>query len=321
MKMNLAILLFNCVALAASCGVVGAAAIDPVDPNVLVTSLNGVAIGNPGGFGLAINAVSKGRVCGKIGGVVVGQSPGGCANVNVGIPPNLAIAVIDPAGNRVNADSGIVSVLLGLKTYFVDANSTAITLPTFAQAEFVDPLTVSNPGGGPFDIDLVRSFTSDGPNKPGLSFVAQGQLGDLAEGILHAEMSSNLTGFLFSLDLVSELNQPLSINLTLGSYVVGLPAWNQSLLISQLSTLLDASNPDNTFVLSDFSFPAIPVHVPDGQTLIVTTDDVRTATASPVPEPRTSGPIIVGLLVLMVFPGGSRYTGRLFWPARYGDGP
>src|ERR1035438_8257589 len=64
------------------------------------------------------------------------------------------------AGNTVNAESAKTAVVFGFKSYFTHADQTAVTLATFAQAEFTDPLTFTNPSGGAFDVTLDRLFTA-----------------------------------------------------------------------------------------------------------------------------------------------------------------
>jgi hypothetical protein len=100
-------------------------------------------------------------------------------------------------------------------------------------------------------------------------------------------MSTDITGFLFSLDLAFVINQPLGLTLTLGDYVKTLPGWDKISLENQLSVLLDAETADNNFILNNFNFPAIPIHVPTGQSLNVFTLDLANAEATGVPEPST----------------------------------
>jgi len=228
--------------------------------NVLVTSNNGVGAGTR--IGVAVNLVTMGRACGMIGGVVVGQAPAGACpgtNTNGPIPPARTINVTDIAGNHVDADSAIVAALLGLKAFVVEAHSTSVTRGTFAQAELVDPIVFSDPAGGAFDVDLTRFFFEDS-GAPGIRLAAQGP----GSGSFHAAMSTDVTGFLFSLDLGFEYGQPLAVNLVLGAYLAGVAGWDDDALTGQLRTLLDASTADNDFSAASFEFPNIPVHVAAG---------------------------------------------------------
>ena len=278
--MKRALLCCGLVALGSLCADVAVAV------NSLATSNNGVG----GGIrvGIAIDAVSSGRACGMIGGVVVGQAPAGACppgNVNGPIPPPRIVNVTDAAGNHVDAESDKVGVLFGLKTYLVNADSTAVTLGTFAQAEFVDPMSFTSLTNDAFDIDLVRSFF-EANGTPGILIGGgHGGADGSASPSFHADMSSNLTGPLLAMDLAFALGQPLGIHLTLGTYLAGLPSWNEAALTAQLRTLFDADTADDMFSLANFAFPAIPIHVAAGQTLIVDTDDIRTAVATVVPEP------------------------------------
>lgn len=88
-----------------------------------VNSLS-TAAGRVGGqtkVGIAWNAVSSGRACGKIGGVIVAQNPS-CV-VNGPIPPARAIAFVDGAGNTVNAKADFVAAG-GFKAYYTHADRT-----------------------------------------------------------------------------------------------------------------------------------------------------------------------------------------------------
>jgi hypothetical protein len=108
--------------------------------------------------------------------------------------------------------------------------------------------------------------------------------GEFASGTYHSELSTNLTGLIYSRDLTFEANQPLGVSVTLGDYVRSVPEWAS--LESQLRSLLDAGTPDNDFTLVDFSFPAVPtIQVLAGQDLIVTSRDTTTSSAGIVPEP------------------------------------
>jgi hypothetical protein len=275
----------NRAALSWSFAVLGACFGDAaVAVNSLVSSNNGIGGGTT--IGIAVNAVSNGRACGMIGGVAVGQDPAGACpgtNTNGAIPPGRLVSVTDAAGNQVDAESDIAAVVLGFKSYIVSAHSKSVTLKTFAQAEFVDPLTFSDPFNRSFGVDLTRYF-AESDSAPGLRIGGDAGSGGTASASFRADMSSNLTGFLFSLDLSFTLNQPLNVQLTLGNFVAGLPGWDQAALTSQLRSALDADTADNDFSLGSYEFPNIHIEVAAGDTLVVSTDDIRTAVAE-VPEP------------------------------------
>jgi hypothetical protein len=282
---------------AAVLSLIGAMAANPAEAtSILVTSTPILKGGTR--IGIAINAASMGRACGIIGGVVVGQDPvGACTPLNGPIPPVRGpITVFDGAGNSVNVVSDKTAALFGFKSYFVSATSTAITKATFAQAEFVDPLTFSDPSGAAFTVDLTPSFADEEGHSAltlsgsGASTAGTGQFTEM--------MSSSLTGSLFSLNLSFALGQTLGIDLTLGSYLTGLPGWDKSALEDALRTALGATSTGNNFSLHNFSFPDIPISVPAGATLSVFTDDIATA-AAVVPEPGTLSALGTGILSLI----------------------
>jgi hypothetical protein len=256
--------------------------------NALVTSRNGVRTG-PLLPQVAVRTLpDKGRACGKIGGAVVAEdpAPGACSPLNGAIPPNRAIpATSDALGNTVSAQARLLASFGSAKLFFVDAADIARTKATFAEAEFVDPLIFFSATNDAFDVSLIRSFENVG-SSPGLQLAGSAAAGEQALGSYHLEMSTNLTGFLFSLDVGFSASQPLTITIDLGTYVTGLAGWDELLLESSLRTLLDAGTIDNDFSLTTFSFPAIPVHVPAGEELIVMGADVGTAIAA-APEPGT----------------------------------
>jgi len=250
------------------------------------------AVAGQTGFGIAVNAASFGRTCGRIGGAIVFQNPN-CA-VNGPIPPNRVNGFVDAAGNTVNAESSKTAVLFGFKSYFTHADQTAVTLATFAQAEFTDPLTFTNPSGAAFDVTLDKVFTAtDG--FPGMELGGGGGFGS-ASASFHSDMSTNLTGLLFSLDVTFSEGQPLGISISLGSFVTGLPGWNQTALQNALRTALGANTISSDYVTNSFSFPDIPIHVGAGQDLIVFSDDISTAAGAPTPETGTLTLLGTGLL-------------------------
>jgi hypothetical protein len=262
----------------------------PAAVNSLSTAAGAVA--GQTDFGIAIDAVSSGRACGKIGGVIVAQNPS-CV-FNGPIPPARVIGVVDGAGNTVNAESAKTAVVFGFKSYFTHADQTAVTLATFAQAEFTDPLTFTNPSGGAFDVTLDRLFTAtDGLH--GMELGGSGGPGS-ASASFHSDMSTNLTGLLFTLDVNFVEGQPLGISISLGPYMIGLPGWDQTTLQNALRTALGANSISSDYVTDSFNFPDIPIHVGAGQSLIVSTDDVSTAAGAPTPEGGTLTLFGTGLL-------------------------
>jgi|SRR5271166_440947 len=277
------------------------------DSNVTVTAAPGVAGGTT--IGIAVNATSFGRAYGMIGGVVVGQDPVGApppANLIGPIPPARGpITVVDPAGNTVDAETDKTAVILGFKSFYVHADEITVTKFSFAQAQFVDPLVFSNPSGGAFNVTLTPNFaTTEG--HAGLELAGSGLPGT-DSGSFHKNMSSNLTGFLFSLDLTFVLGQRLGVNLTLGSYLTGMPGWDQVTLTNELESALNANTASNNFILNNFSFPNIPIQVNSGQSLDVFSSDL--ATAGTIPEP--SSWILCGLGVLGILGYTLRSPARL----------
>lgn len=109
-------------------------------------------------------------------------------------------------------------------------------------------------------------------------------------------MSTNLTGLLYSLDISDVAGQPLAITITLGAYVVGLPGWDKTSLENQLRTALGANTISSDYFTDSFTFPDIPIHVPSGDNLVVSTDDVSTAIGSPVPEGGTFVLLVTGMV-------------------------
>jgi hypothetical protein len=227
----------------------------PAAVNSLSTAAGGV--GGQTKVGVAVNAVSSGRACGKIGGVIVAQAPS--CTLNGAIPPTRTIAFVDGAGNTVNATSRKLAAG-GFKANYTHADQTSVTKPAFAQAEFTDPLTFTDPSGGAFDVTLSRFFAA-ASGTHGLELGAGGSPGS-AFASFDSTMSSNLTGMLYSLDISDVAGQPLGITVTLGSYVMGLPGWNKVALETQLRTALGANMISSDYFTDSFAFPDILIHVP-----------------------------------------------------------
>lgn len=256
-------------------------------------STNGLTV-IPNKAGITYGVNSMGRACGQIGLTLYQDPDTACSNMNGPIAPNRSISASDAAGNAVDADATKFGV--GLKVYRARASSTRVTKFTYAFAEFADPLTVSGPPGEAFDVDLTRSFMPN-DSEPGLLLSGSGPAGS-AVAELTDSMSTSLTGFLFSLDLSFTLGKPLSIDLTIGSYLSDVPGWNKASLEATLSSLLGAGTPSNNFSLTDFNFPVIPISVPANQVLsIYTLDTALVSTPEPATLPLLAGP---GLAVLML---------------------
>ena len=266
--------------------------------NAISQSANGMVV-IPSKNGIALKATSQGRACGMINGAVVAADPAAaCNNVNGPISPNRSINFTDAAGNNVAARAGKIAVPGFIKFYFTRANTVSVNANTFSFAEFADPIFVSDPDNGAFDVDVTRSFMSVYDSDLGMTIngLELGGSSGLDNAQFHAEMSSNLTGFLFSLDLFFSADQPLGVVVTLGA-VAGQPGWDQQALESDLRALLDAGNPDNDFSLSAFSFPDIRIHVNAGESLELFSTDRSVVT---VPEPPTVELLAISAFVLGV---------------------
>lgn len=245
-----------------------------------------------------------GRACGIIGNVSFNDPAAACANINGPVPPTRFINVTDGAGNHVDATSQELFAVGAFKAYRVSANDKSVTLPTFAFAEYLDPLVFSHPMGDAFSVSLVDSISGSNPSQPGLLLSADA--GEIGSGSLHSDLSTDITGFLFSLDLSFKTDEPLSVNLNLGSYLFGLPSsagWNKASIESSLRLALDADTPDNDFRLTSFDFPAIPIDVPAGSNLTVFTVDQAVAQA---PEPGMLSLVGAGAVALLAVAGKRR---------------
>lgn len=164
-----------------------------------------------------------------------------------------------------------------------------------AKAALRDPIVISDPSDEAFDVTLRRTLDF-------LQFSGSAVATETATASYHTEMSTDLTGFLFSLDLAFEIDSPLVVDVNLGSYVLGLPDWDEATIESKLSSLLDAENPGNSFALSDsYSFPDIPINVVAGDILTVSTSD--TVVAMAVPEPSALLLFGIGLAATFIVNG------------------
>src|SRR5262245_5229179 len=110
--------------------------------NAISQSANGIVV-LPSKVGVAINATSDGRACGKITSgnvtVFVEDPVAACNNINGPIPPNRIISRTDAAGNMVAARAVKVAPIPGFfKIYFTRAQTTSVNAGTFAFAEFRD---------------------------------------------------------------------------------------------------------------------------------------------------------------------------------------
>jgi hypothetical protein len=220
----------------------------------------------------------------KIGAVAVQDPAMACTGTNGLIPPNRSATLADPAGNKASASATQLRLfgVGALKYYSVKASTTSVNKATFGFAELVDPVTISNPTGSPFNIGLTSFFMGENGD-PGIELGGSGPFGAAVAEITDT-MSTSLTGPLYSLDLSFSAGNPLAIDLTLGSFVSGQPGWDKTALETSLASLLGADSISTDHALSSFSFPAISIDVPAGQTLAIFSDDTALAM---VPEPGT----------------------------------
>jgi len=149
----------------------------------------------------------------------------------------------------------------------------------YALARFVDPIVFADPMGSAFDVSLERGFFEN-EGTPGIVI---GSDSDVAWATYHADVSTDRTGFLFSLDLRYHTGEPLGVDVTLGSYVSSLAGWDEGALEAALGAALDASTADDDFRLAvpAYNFPLIPIHVDAGQTLSITGEDTADVISCP----------------------------------------
>jgi hypothetical protein len=250
--------------------------------NATAQNANGITV-IPNTAGLAIGLNSMGRACAKIGAAATQDPAMACTGTNGPIPPNRSASRTDAAGNMASASATQLRIfgVGALKYYRVRASTTSVNSSTFGFAELVDPISISNPTGSPFSIDLTSFFMGENGD-PGIELGGSGPLAAAAE--ITDTMSTSLTGLLYSLDLSFSAGNPLAIDLTLGSFVSGQPGWDKTALETSLAGLLGADSISSDYALSSFSFPAISIDVPAGQTLAIYSDDIALAQ---VPEPGT----------------------------------
>jgi hypothetical protein len=129
--------------------------------NATAQNANGITV-IPNAAGLAIGLNSMGRACARIG----------------------ALATQDPAISASRSDA---------------AGTWRLNSATFGFAELVDPITISNPTGSPFSIDLTSFFMVENGD-PEIELGGSGSLGAAVAEVTDT-MSTSVTGLLYSLDL------------------------------------------------------------------------------------------------------------------------
>jgi len=234
--------------------------------------------------GVAMSASSEGYACVDLGsGTEMDENPtGACVGTTAPIPPSRDARAFFPPGPGYT-DMGYAystdtyfSTPPGSKWYHVAVLDSCGELDSCrSEALFKDPWVFSHAGGEAFSVTLHRSFFGD-PELFGI--VGDGGGGTLVTASYHSETSSDVSGFLFSVDLSYEFDQPLSVDVTVGGFLTGSPGWDEGVLEGLLSAALDAGTPDNVFeLLEDFDFPSIEIDVVAGSTLEIQTADLAVA--------------------------------------------
>lgn len=264
-----------------------------------------------------VSSTRSGLACGEISGFQPKEDPepGACSGQRGPIPPNRRIRD-SRNGNLVGAhtrsagigdDNGEILASMEVSAFAV-SNDSDTRVQAFA--EFGYQIVFANSSNV-----ASQLIIEPGPFGAGL-FGAAGLFGsepttDFFAGSYKFEIGTDLTGNLFSLELIVENPKRPIIDLTLSKFVNTLPGWDErSILMNALRPALIITGSDTNLGEGDnFVFPDILIEVPAGGFITVTTFNAVTAVVA-VPEPSTLLLFSTGLALLGLTVRRSRLAGR-----------